>query len=342
MTTKLLTIICLFTWTAGFSQKGKANSDSFSKIIEADTIKAKKSDTVYITKDKLIDKELRIVIDDSNKPNYFKDILPILTLLLGIGINKFLDYLKDRKQIKKTGERWKAELASLEMPLSKQIEYLEEFLVEHNKEVWIVPKMRISTPLECEIFNSLDKSDFVKFIQTSLSKNYKDSVLFSSKVNSFISILKNNNANLRIKFKEYLDGTSLHSSKLNSGLQEFLREFADYGVLIEQELQGDPIQHPGYNALLTLLDKEITPKLKTGDYEIYDLDTNFFTPLFIIFGHLRLDSRTKKMVDIGSQCINSIKGIKMEKRYLSENFTTLISHYKEDVKDLKEILTGFN
>lgn len=341
MTPKLLTIFFLFAWTTAFAQTSVPKKDSIAKTIVVDTVKAKKSDTISIGKTQLVDKELRVIFEDTSKPDYFKYIFPILTLLLGIGVNKFLDYLKDKKQIKKTGERWNVELASLEMPISKQIEYLEEFLLEHNKEVFYVPKLKVATPLECEIFNSLDKTDFVKFIQTNLGKDYKDSIIFSGKVNSFISILKSNNENLRLKFNDYLQGTSSHTTKLTLGLQELLKEFADYGVQIEKEVKGDPIQHPGYKAMLALFDKEIMPKMQTGDYDIYELEKNFFLPLLGILGHYRLDERTKKMADIASGCISSIKGIKMEKRYLSENISTLISHYKEDAADLGEILKGF-
>ncbi|MBI3139018.1 MAG: hypothetical protein HYZ15_10565 [Sphingobacteriales bacterium] len=342
MTSKILTIFFLLASTIAFSQTDKAKKDSATKLVLADTVKANKSDTIYITKDRLVDKELRIVLEETNRPDYFKYILPILTLLLGIGINKYLDYLKDRKQIKKTGERWKAELTSLEMPITKQIQYLEDFLAEHNKEVFGVPKLSIVTSLDCEVFSSLGKTDFIKFIQSSLSKDYKDSVIFSSKVSSFISIVKSNTENVRLKFNEYLDGTSSHTTKLSLGLQELLIEFADFGVKIEKEVNGDPIQHPGYAGLLELFDNEIAPKLQTGDYDIYELEKKFFLPLFNLLGHMRLDDRTKKMADIASGCMSSIKGIKMEKKYLSENITTLISHYKDDVKDLNEILTELN
>lgn len=315
---------------------------SVAKVKVADTLKAKKSDTISISKTQLVDKELRVIFEDTSKPDYFKYIFPILTLLLGIGVNKFLDYLKDRKQIKKTGERWKAELASLEIPISKQIDYLEDFLIEHNKEVFGVPKLKVVTPLECEIFNSLDKTDFVKFIQTILGKDYKEAILFSGKVNAFISILKSNNENLRQKFNDYLQGTSSFTSKLTLGLQELLKEFVDYGILLEKEIKGDPIQHPGYKAMLELFDKEITPKIQTGDYDIYHLENNFFLPLLAILAHLRLDERSKKMADVASGCVHNIKGIKMEKRYLSENISTLISHYKEEAKNLGKIIKGFS
>jgi hypothetical protein len=39
--------------------------------------------------------------------------------------------------------------------------------------------------------------------------------------------------------------------------------------------------------------------------------------------------------------MSSIKAIKMEKRYLSENITTLIAHYKEDKGNLKNLLEEF-
>lgn len=336
-----LTILLLFSWMMTFAQNQPKRTDTLKKIQLGDTIKLKKTDTIYIPKEELVDKELRVVLEETSKPNHFKDILPILTLLLGIGINKLLDFFKDRKHIRKTGERWKAELASLEAPLTNQVEYLEEFLIEHNKEVFQIPRLKVVTPLDCEAFSSLDKAELIKFIQSSLSKDYKESILLSSKITAFITIVKSNNESLRLKFDDYLQGTSKHTSELTSGLQELLKEMANLGVLIEKEVKGDPIQHPQYEALVNLFDKEITPKLETGDYDIYQLEKEFFLPLGYILAEMRLDDRTKKMADIASTCMSSIKGIKMEKKYLTENINTLTSHYKEDAQSLKAILQEF-
>ena len=341
MRPRIIILLFIFSWTFAFSQKPQ--KDTAEKIKLTDTaIKSKKADTLVLAKDQLKDRELKVIFQEPPAAtDYFKYIFPILTLLLGIGVNKFLDYLKDRKKIIKTGERWKAELSSLELPIGKQIEYLEEFLKEHNREKFDVPRLKVATPLECEVFNSLDKTEFVKFIESKLKKDYKEAILFSGKVNSFISILKSNNENLRLKFNDYLNGTSTHTTKLSLGLQELLREFADYGVSLEKEIQGDPVQIPSYKAMLDLFNSEIMPKMQTGDYDIYELEKKFFIPLFYVLGQLRLDERTKKMSDISSGCISSIKGIKMEKRYLSENITTLISHYNEDKADLKKLLDEF-
>lgn len=337
----LTTLLFIFCWTFTYSQQVK--KDTSTKVASTDTaIKSKKADTLIFTKDQLKDRELKVVFQEpAASTDYFKYIFPIFTLLLGIGVNKLLDYLKDKKKIIKTGDRWKAELSSLELPIEKQIEYLKEFLEEHNKDKFDVPRLKVATPLECEIFNSLDKTEFVKFIESNLKKDYKEAILFSGRVNAFVSILKSNNENLRLKFNDYLNGTSTHTTKLSLGLQELLREFADYGVSLEKEVQGDPAQIPSYKAMLDLFQNEIVPKMQTGDYDIYELEKKFFIPLFYILGQLRLDDRTKKMSDISSGCISSIKGIKMEKRYLSENLTTLISHYEDDKSDLKKLLSEF-
>jgi len=74
-----------------------------------------------------------IMIQEKSKSDFFKYLFPILTLLLGIWIKEVLDKRNNKKKIKKTGERWVAELRSLEEPLIKQIEVLEEFLAEHKK-----------------------------------------------------------------------------------------------------------------------------------------------------------------------------------------------------------------
>jgi len=338
---KFLTILLVLSSSLVLSQGVKVKQDSFIKKHSYDTIKANKKDTISIPKNVLQANDVRIILEENNNLDYFKYIFPILTLLLGIGVNKFLDYLKDQKQIKKAGERWQAELASLEMPILNQIASLKEFLVEHNKEVFGIPKLRILTPLDCEVFSSLDKTELIKYFQTNLSKDFKASILLSSKITAFVTIVMSNYENVKAKFNDYLDGTSSHTSQLTLGLQELMKEMANLGIQIEKEVKGDPIQNPNYKALVDLFSKEIMPKIETGDYDIYILETQFFLPLAHILAEMRLDERTQKMSDIASGCMSSIKGIKMEKHYLSENLTTLTSHFEDDVKDLKEILENF-
>ena len=333
---KYITIILLITsCTLCFSQK--INKDTPFKIYFSDIIKSKKINNILEK-----DYQLNFFFQESPiQTDYFKYVFPIITLLLGITVNKLLDYLKDRKQMKKIGERWKAELSSLELPIEKQIKYLVEFLREHDKKKFDTPELKIVITLECDFFSLLDKSELIKFIEIQLKKSYKDSVLFSSKISSFILILKSHNEECKIKFNKYVEECSPHIKKLSPDLEKLLKEFENYKVTIEKEVNKNPSRIAISRNISDLFQNEIKPKILTGDFEIYKLETSFFEPFSKLLKELQLDEKTKILFDISSECCNSIKAIQMEKQYLSKNIKELTSDYEESLKNLKEIISDF-
>lgn len=336
LTLLIFTILSFRTYSQNTLPENKIKISSQKQ----DTIKKTIKDTFVITKKELENKnEIRVYIrDKEDKSNIFKDVLPILTLLLGIFLNRGFDYLTERKKIKKTGERWKAELSCLELPMKEQIEFLESFIIEHEKEKFEIPNLIILQSLDCENFNSLDKTELIKYFEKFKDKKYLESVNSSNKINSFIGILKNHFDNLKKKFEEYLNGTSNHTTNLSMNLQMLLKSFEEYGVQLESELGDDLTNSERYRPILALFNNEIEPYMKNGDFDVYKLEANFFRPLKEVLGTLRMDSKITSMTDYTRNCLNNIKGIKMEKNYLSENLTILIGRYKAGQDELKKVL----
>jgi hypothetical protein len=339
MKTLFLTISLTFFGILVFSQQKTKMIDSIKKYIKFDTLKKTKRDTVTFTKKELDKGDVKIIFQESIKPNIFKDILPILTLLLGIFLNRGIDYIKDRKDLKKIGNRWKAELNCLELPINKQVDFLNEFLLEHNKETFKIPDFYMIPSLDCEIFKTLDKADFIKYLEKFNSEDYESSIKLSNKVNSFTTTLKYNFDDLKVKFDEYLSGTSSHTTNLTSNLQELYKAFENYGLLLEKEIQAKPTNDVRYKPICDLFESEIIPKILTGDYDIYELEKKFFNPLNLIVRDLRLDDRMNEFAKYSSNCVSYITGIKREKQYLSENLAKLTKRYIEYGTVLKEILS---
>lgn len=313
--------------------------DSTKKVIDTTTILLNDSSEINIPTENNIQTKILFVKEErKDKGDIFKYLLPILTLLLGIVINKGLDYLSDRKKIKKTGERWVAEIRSLETPMKKQIETLEIFLTEHNKEVFETPQMKIFSILNCEVFKSLDKSDFLKYLELTKKLDYRELITISNKTHGYISILTYLYENLKSRFDNYLKEASSHTTSLSRNLQLLLKSFAEYGVALEKELGKDPIDDSRYTPISNLLSTHIMPKVSTGDYEVFELERKFFMPLLVVLGSLRLDERTLPLSSAVSGCLNDIKGIRMEKRYMAENIGQIINGYTTQLDELNEII----
>ncbi len=308
-----------------------------SNIIIADTVKYPLKDTVYLSIPASKSVTPVYIIKEATESSPFKDVLPVLTLVLGIAINKLLDWIKDKKKITKAGERWVAEIRGLESPIGQQIDLLKESLEQELEKKYSYSNLPIVSTLDCEIFKSLDKSDLLKFIDRHNKNNYRKTVTLSNQTHGFISILMRLHSTLEEKYNDYIKGTSQHISTTNENLQELSRNFAHYGVAFERELGKDPMNDQGYRPILDLFIKYIEPHRKDGAFDLFELDEFFFKPLTYIFATLRHDERTKAMADATLGCVNGIKGIRMEKHYWAENTKSIIHLYQEQLKALPAI-----
>src|SRR5690606_34835832 len=99
-----------------------------------------------------------------------------------------------------------------------------------------------------------------------------------------------------------------------------------------------PIDDPRYRPILDLFNSQIMSYMDDGNFDIYKLESDFFIPLIQILGLLRHDERINELSEYTSNCLNFIKGIKMEKRYLTESFETIESYYKERLVELENVV----
>lgn len=333
----LLTIyLLLFTWIAFGQGIDKVKKDTINLKHKGDTI-ILKPNNVGIDSVGTESSQKLIIINENKSEDKFKYILPIFTLLLGIAINKVLDYWSDRKKTKKAGKRWLAEIRCLESPIKMQIEVLEKFLKSHEKETFETPNLATYSILNCEIFKSLDKGELLKYIQSQRKADFKDIVKASNTVHGYIAILTYLYETLKSDFEKYQTESTVWVNSLNTNLQSLLRESADYGILIENQTGKDPISDPQYKLITDLITKYIMPKSQTGDYDVFLLEKEFFIPLLTILGNLRLDFRTKNLSNYTSYCLNDIKAIRLEKQYFKENLTMIISNYKQQLVEFETI-----
>jgi len=279
-----------------------------------------------------------VIVKEKNSFDFLKYLLPILTLLLGIGINKFLDKQLNKKKINKSGERWIAELRSLKEPLIKQVQSLQEFLKEHEKEEFKIPRLEIYSSLNGDIFKSLDKNELIQFIENNNKKlKFTEIVKISNKIHGYTSILIHLSETLKEKFNKFLSGVSLHTTSLSKNLQSFLRAFADFGVYIERQTEN-PMLDARYKPIAELYKEHITPYLNEGDYNVFVLDKDFFMPIIDILSHQRFDESIKPLTRATTSCLDDIKGIRFEKKYMTDNVKTILEHYNEQIENLDKII----
>ena len=337
-TLTLITILFIFS-VLGYSQTRTTDTLSVNDSLKSQIIKPillNKKDTLNFDVNSE-GKEISIKFIESETTDYFKYIFPILTLLLGIGVNRLIDYLSDKKKIKKTAKRWLIELQNLKIPLEKQIESIDEYLSIHKKEEFKVPSLKAETYLDCESFNSLDKTELLKYLEDVKDKEPNVAMKDVNRINSYITVVRHHYETLKEKFIDYKNGTSIHVTNLSKDIQELLKAFAFYGVELEEELNADPSNDARYLPLLNLFESEIRPYMQSGDYDVFNLEKDFFVPILSVLSTFRFDKRTHSMTESVRNCINDIKGIKMERNYLATNFENIRKRLEENKNEISDI-----
>lgn len=351
---RTLTIFLIFVSVNLYCQDSIGiKSDSLKqekKIVQPeDTVKTKKSQktdtiklsfkndiTIPIAKDNLTKV---VMVKEKTKVDWLKYLLPIFTLFLGIWVKGIIEKRSDKKKLIKSGERWIAELRSVEEPIKKQIQFLQEYSDEHKKEDFKIRNLELISSLSGEVFKSLDKNDLIKYIELNNKKtDFKEIVKISNSTHGYVSILEHLYETLRDKFNRYLTGTSKHTTSLSLSLQDFSSAFKDYGVELEKELNSDPLDDPRYRPIADLYSAQIMPYLKEGNFNPFVLRREFFLPLVDILAHLRLDPKTKGLAKAMTKGLNAIRGIELEKDYISKNLDSIITQYNKQLTGLEELI----
>ena len=222
--------------------------------------------------------------------------------------------------------------------MKNQIESLEKFIGEHNEESFEFPKPVVYSILDCSIFNSLDKGELMSAIQYSKGSNYDIAVSVSNSINGFISIQIYTYEVLKDKFNDYKDESSKHINSFSESLQGLMRANAELGVEIEKETGEDPANNPNYRAILDLFSVHIMPRMQDGKFNPFEMDGNFFQPLISVLSEMRLDERIRPVTAYASSCVTNIQKLRMERVYVIENMTNVISNYKNQIDDLKIVV----
>lgn len=344
---KYLILISLFTTITLFSQnsfpQSVKNGTKISQHNDEDTIKIK-LDNQSISIDQKPNQNVKFVLMHEESPfDFLKYIFPIITLMLGIVINKVIERYNTSRGVKKTGMRWIAELHSMEQPINEQIKSLDVFADELDTSEFKIPTLYTYSILNGESFKSLDKNDLLKYIESKNSKtDFKELVKISNRIHGYINIISSLYLTLIEKYKDFNLETSKHTNTLSKSLQDFNRTFAEYGIEIENEIEADPTTDLRYEPIAELYKKYIIPNIQSGNFNPYELGEDFFKPTLYILAEFRHDQKIKPLTNRISACLNDIKALKLEKEYMISNAKKISSLLSIEILRLDEIIKSID
>lgn len=302
----------------------------------SDTLKVKVSDSVVLTKKQLEPKEnVHIYFRDNVKSNHFKDVLPIITLLLGIFLNRGWDKFEKRRQSKRHAQRWRDELALLIAPLEAQIEACNKFLVELKASNSKLPTITRHYTLECLAFDMLDKSELIRYLEI-YKGDYETAVRIASTINVLILALKNNRKIFDEKIQDFITGVSSYGLDLRNAVHDFGQNLQNYQI--ERERAKDDQKNPHVIALWLLYKEYIEPYQKHTIYDIDKLEKEFVRDYFIVADNLRLDARLAPITATVQKVFTATQNLRNNRLYIQNNIEGVIERYVESSSNLENIL----
>lgn len=356
----ILSILLIASYTIAQSSINKNSKKTFEivpkvKTLE-DTLKVElqKKSTILPVQTK--ENTKLIMIKETTETDYWKYMFPVITLILGIFLNKFIDFINTKKNINRNGKTWTAELIGLEASLHSQKEALIKFENTFKDNNFNPAVLEIYGDLDGKSFEFLEKRELLKYIETKYgswkpailvgnqkeNENFKTYVKATNKIIGYINIVKYNFNLITEKHSSFLNGISTSSSVLNKHIQDFRDALAQYQIELERESGIDINTDSRLRPINLTFKKEIIEKMANKDFNPILLPENFCKPILSTLAVTRDDVRTNSLRLLCTAILNTVEAIKAERTYMKTNLNTLIDRFEELINSLPSIINLLN
>lgn len=299
------------------------------------------SDSSTILNDKIEDHtRIDIIQDQTNTiKDIFNYISPIITLIIGIFIEKNIESFSRKRRIKKMTQRWRAELLSIKEPLQKQIQVFDLFISEYGDMVYDIPQIQLYSDLKGDNLKYLDKSDLLEYLEMYYKE--QESLKIYHKATGVISILENAYKNIVQKFQDFQTSSSNYINEFNFGLQEFCGNLSRLHVC--QENPGKKVfTDTEWDSLMFLYNQNIVIHLEDSNFNPFILKEKFFEPTIEIISKHHSDESIIPISDSIRKCMNAVRGLCLEKRYIHKNLLEIKKWYLELLNTIDSISGQMN
>lgn len=262
--------------------------------------------------------------------NIFLDYaFPIIMLIFGVVIDRIILRYTENTRVNREGARWKSEIKSLLEPLKQQQETFKKFINEYCdvKNRFDIPHIYSQVLLKCDIFDSLNKEDLYKYVQ-SLNKNDDISTREYHKVIQVISVIKSCQNNLSNVISEMKSASNKLINQFDEYTQEYHRKLTVCLEYNKLPLEGVELQ----NLYIEKIIKQM-PYVN-----ILELEDSFVQPSIDILADSKGDRLSRiELRDCLQSMLNIISGLRNEKIYIKQNVEQFIEIYGEAANTIASI-----
>ena len=167
----------------------------------------------------------------------------IITLIIGVALDRGIDFFISRKKIRSAGKQWLGEFKYFLSPIENQIENINTFLQTHDRTKFNTPVFGILFSLKGENFKSLNKSEFYDYLKRS-KKQIDSPIQFANKLHIIVDIVAYNYVNIDEAFYTYKNKTSEMFDLFILNLNNLIRAIAQLATELEKksiDYNDDPL-----------------------------------------------------------------------------------------------------
>ncbi len=274
-----------------------------------------------------------VYADNSSSSNVIGEyIFPIIMLLLGIGIDRFIVWRGEKSRMRKTGKRWIAELRSILTPIENQKSSLSSFIVDYcdKADQYSIPDLTVEQSLDGSRFKILNKEDLYEYLEKTNKNEFE---LLYRKITNIASSLEFTRTQLIGKCNDMLGSSGKYVSQYNSCCQ-------DYRLMLSDAVSGllnHPLAPEDNAELRRLFDATFDNPQKEDN--VFHSEDEFVNPsIDILRKYSHKDEKYLQMIHTLVRCLDCIKGLKMEKQYIKVSYEKIANIYNRLYTATEDVL----
>ena len=271
-----------------------------------------------------------IVSEQKKNANAFYTIIfPIITLILGVALDRSAQSFYEKRKMKRNGRRWKSELQSCVKPMQNQIRTLSDFVHQYceNPQSYEIPNIMIFPTLKGTAFASLNKADLQDYLECKKDSRQDAQERFY-KTTSFVM-------SMEMVYQMLIEAYNRFKESSGNIVESFNTNQLNYSKLLLATSSAVPetLDKDAYDRLRELYDQAFMAHPNINIYEIEDSFINASLTVLVDYDKKEFQNLNNLLIDMRA-CVN---GLRLEKEYLKENFNTVIEQYENCIGALNEI-----
>lgn len=235
-------------------------------------------------------------------------LFPVLTLILGILLNRLFARLDKRRKDKKTAHDLITEIELLEEPLKSQLIAIDELIAQLQERKFETPKLTMVALLNMDRLKAVDRSAVVDHLAVNYA-NRREALQKANELFSGCDIIAARYTQIQEIVEDYLDAASDAFERWRSASNALSLAMARAVADIERN-GGNPSNDP-YISRAVQLEMAVHDSVS----DVFVMLDKFHAPLTELNGNNRTDPRSERLAECNGDARKAILAIEHAKEH---------------------------